>query len=240
MQTRVEDPSDRVIMRFRGRLVDYLCDIAPEVYKPFIHQDKHNNKVLYCEVMNVIYGTMKAAILFYKKLNKDLNELGFECNPYDPCVMNRNINGVQQTVVFHVDDVKASCINKQENETLIEFLKKKYEIEGLPGLKVNRGKEHDFLGMKLDFSKKGKVIIDMKKYVSELIVFSKKHAKDNKSKTPASDWLFQVRDDSKKLDKERKEFFSHGSSKGIIFMQKSKTRHQHSYSIFKHKSDRSR
>ena len=54
---------------------------------------------------------------------------------------------VQQTAVFHVDDVKASCVNKQENEILIEFLKKKHEIEGLPGLKVNRGKEHiiDFL-----------------------------------------------------------------------------------------------
>ena len=43
-----------------------------------------------------------------------------------------------------MDDVKASCINKQENETLIEFLKKKNEIQGLLGLKVNRGKEHDF------------------------------------------------------------------------------------------------
>ena len=43
----------------------------------------------------MIYGTIKAAILFYKKLNKDLNELGFEYNHYDLCVMNRNFNRFQ-------------------------------------------------------------------------------------------------------------------------------------------------
>ena len=51
------------------------------------------------------------------------------------------------------------------------------KIESFPGLKVTRGKEHDFLGIKLDFSKKGKVIIGMKKNVSELLGFSKKLCK---------------------------------------------------------------
>ena len=92
----------------------------------------------------------------------------------------------------------------------------------MPGLKVNRGKEHNFLGMKLDFSKKGKLIIDMKKYVSELLDFSKKCVKDNKSKTPASDWLFQVRDDSKKLDKERKEFFHTAVAKALFLCKRAR------------------
>ena len=106
VQTRVEDPSNRVMMRFSGRLVDYSCSIAPEVHESFVNKDKNNGKVFHCEVMNVIHRTVKAAILFHEKLNKDSNELGFECDPHDPGFVNRNINGVQQTAAFHVNDVK--------------------------------------------------------------------------------------------------------------------------------------
>ena len=34
--------------------------------------------------------------------------MGFEVNPYDPCVANRDVNGSQCTVVWHVDDLKVS------------------------------------------------------------------------------------------------------------------------------------
>ena len=34
--------------------------------------------------------------------------MGFEVNPYDPCVANKDINGSQMTVTWHVDDLKVS------------------------------------------------------------------------------------------------------------------------------------
>ena len=90
IQTRVEDPDDKVIMRMRGRLAEYLEMIAPEIYSPYIVMEK-GRKVLYCEAQTAIYGMLKATLLFYKKLRKDLENFGFVFNEYDACVANRYI-----------------------------------------------------------------------------------------------------------------------------------------------------
>ena len=65
-----------------------------------IHYDKIKKKA--------IYGTMNAALLAYKKLARLLNEIGMEMNPYDPCVVNCMVNGKQQTVTWHIDDLNIS------------------------------------------------------------------------------------------------------------------------------------
>ena len=31
---------------------------------------------------------LRAALLLYRKLHRDLEEMGFKVNPYDPCVAN--------------------------------------------------------------------------------------------------------------------------------------------------------
>ncbi len=36
--------------------------------------------------------------MFYRKLVVDLENAGFKLNPYDPCVVNKTINGTQMTV----------------------------------------------------------------------------------------------------------------------------------------------
>ena len=57
--------------------------------------------------MNVaIYGTLKAALLLWKKLSSSLKQSDFVINPYDWCVANKQINGTQYTIVWHVDDLK--------------------------------------------------------------------------------------------------------------------------------------
>ena len=43
--------------------------------------------------------------MFYQKLLKDLEKIGFKSNPYDPCVTNKEVNGSQFTVVWHVGDL---------------------------------------------------------------------------------------------------------------------------------------
>ena len=54
-----------------------------------------------------------AALLFYRKFRKDLEDIGFVFNPYDPCVANRIISSKQQTVRFHVDDLMSSHVDKK-------------------------------------------------------------------------------------------------------------------------------
>ena len=55
--------------------------------------------MLYVRALNAIYGIMKAALLFYQKFVGDLMTIGFELNPYEPCVANKTINGKQITLV---------------------------------------------------------------------------------------------------------------------------------------------
>ena len=67
IQTRVDNPKDRVIIRMRVVVVDWLVKAAPEVYRPFVTNDKKGNKVLLVECWNTIYGTMIAGLLYYRK-----------------------------------------------------------------------------------------------------------------------------------------------------------------------------
>ncbi len=54
--------------------------------------------MLYVKLDKALYGLLKSALLFYKKLVTELESLGFKLNPYDPCVANHVINRKKQTV----------------------------------------------------------------------------------------------------------------------------------------------
>ena len=61
---------------------------------------------------------------------------------------------------------------------------------------VNRGDVHDYLGMDLSYSQKGKLYVSMIKYLKK--VFTASPAKiTTAAANPASDHLFEVRDESK-------------------------------------------
>ena len=54
--------------------------------------------MLYVRLSKPLYGMLKAALMFYKRLRFDLEEMGFVINPYDPCVVNMMVNGAQINV----------------------------------------------------------------------------------------------------------------------------------------------
>ena len=61
------------------------------LYTKFVTVD-NGQYVLYVYILKALYGLIKSALLFYKKLVKVLKEIGFNLNPYDPCVVNRIVN----------------------------------------------------------------------------------------------------------------------------------------------------
>ena len=69
--------------------------------------------------------------------------MGFEVNPYDPCVANNTINGSQMTVTWHVDDLK---ISHKESTEVKNFIRALWGIYG-DNLSVTREKNHLYLGM---------------------------------------------------------------------------------------------
>jgi hypothetical protein len=65
-----------VIVCIRGPLVDILVSIAPDVYGPYVSTNKADQKVLLVQCLNAVYGTMVAALLYYKKFVKSLTKQG--------------------------------------------------------------------------------------------------------------------------------------------------------------------
>ena len=153
--------NERVMMKMTGILVDMLVQLNPDLYGSHVAFEK-GKKLLYVQVLRAIYGMLQAALLWYKKFREDLEKKGFKFNPYDPCVANRMVDGSQHTILFHVDDIKCSHKNKEVNDEFARWLEKEYGKFG--NVKSHRGRTHDYLGMKLDFSTEGQVIIDTVSY----------------------------------------------------------------------------
>ena len=45
-----------------------------------------------------LYGMMLSSLLCYRHFQKNIEKIGFEINPYDVCVANRQVNGTQQII----------------------------------------------------------------------------------------------------------------------------------------------
>ena len=62
-----EKKGERTIMKIRGLLVDWLCEIDPVLYLPFVVYEK-GIKTLYLRVLKAIDGMLKVGLLWYRKL----------------------------------------------------------------------------------------------------------------------------------------------------------------------------
>jgi hypothetical protein len=63
-------------------MLERLVEITPDVYKDFVTTDKKGTKQLIVKCMNaMIYGSMVANLLYYRKFSKSLTDNGSEFNP---------------------------------------------------------------------------------------------------------------------------------------------------------------
>jgi hypothetical protein len=108
---------------------------------------------------------LRDSLLFWNLLTSRLVLWGFVINPYDWCVANKMIDGKQCTTMWHVDDLKVSHVNKSVNTTIIGMINNEFGKEA--PLTITRGGIHDYLGMTLGYSEKGKVKIKMLDYVEK-------------------------------------------------------------------------
>ena len=77
----------KILMLLRGKLAEMMVKIDPSLYRKYVTFSQKG-------------GMLRAALLFYKRLRSDLKDMGFEVNPYDPCVANKMVNGKQMTVCW--------------------------------------------------------------------------------------------------------------------------------------------
>ena len=178
-------------MRLDGILAELMVKIAPRIYRKFITVNAKGKPVLYVQLEKAVYGMVKSALLFYRKLVADLTSLGFEINPYDPCVANKIINGKQITICWHVDDLFIGHVDPNVVTTFLDWLAQRYNTDDKK-LNIVRGHKHDYLDMILDFSTAGKVNIDMIPYIQKVINNFPEKITGVQS-TLAGDRLFHVR-----------------------------------------------
>ena len=163
---------------------------------------------------------LEASMLWYKKLRGDLEEQGFEFNPYDGCIANRMKNGKQHTIRFHVDDLLSSHMDPKVNDEFLEWLKEKYG--NIKPVKATRGKVHKYLGMTLDFRKKGKLKIRMDDYIKRMLEeFPIKFEKGQIAVTPAGVDLLSA-GKGKKLDDNFREIFHTFIAKGLFVSKRAR------------------
>ena len=85
-------------------------------------------------------------------------------------------------------------------------------------LTIVRGKVHEYLGMTINFSTKGKVRFSMIDYIQN-ILDKLPVDMDGKNSTAAANFLFDMNEDCERLDGETFEFFHHNTAK-LLFLCK--------------------
>jgi hypothetical protein len=194
------DMDDFTLLKLVGDIVDIMCKVNPS-YNEFVVIE-NNKKVLYLRLLKALYGcvSVRSALLWYELFKGTLEDMGFELNPYDQCVANKSINGNQCTIVWYVDDTKISHVDPDVVSKVILKIEERFGK-----MSVTRGKEHEFLGMKINFNEDRTVrISNMSSYVEEAIKqFPETILK--RASTPANKNLFIIDEDSAVLQQSKVE-----------------------------------
>ena len=92
------DMDELVHVRFQGEMVDKLLGIDHDLYTSYVTVEK-GERVMYVELLKVLYRILWGARLFWEKLQAKLvNDWGFTPNRYDSCMVNKKVDGKQLTM----------------------------------------------------------------------------------------------------------------------------------------------
>jgi hypothetical protein len=124
------------------------------------------------------------------------------------------IDDKQITIQFHVDNLKISHMKQSVIDSELKDLNEEFGTTQKP-LAATTGLIHDYLGITIDYSEKGKVKFTMYDYLKDIL---DKMPKDmnGTAPTPASDNLFDADDDSPQLNKKEAGFF-HRTTARLLF-----------------------
>ena len=143
------DNDEETIMLLKGKLAELLVQVEPSLYRKYVITSTKGEPMLYVKLHKALYGLLRSALLFYRKLSRQLVDHGFTINKYDPCVATKNIptssstaliarannlrygkdksnstftveDSHQQTVVWHVDDLMLTHIDPEENNKFVK------------------------------------------------------------------------------------------------------------------------
>ena len=162
---------------------------------------------------------LESSLLYYKKFKGDIETIGFEVNPYDPCVANRMIGGTQHTICWHVDDLKSSHKDSKVNDEFLVWLTELYGK--VAPVKATRGPRHDYLAIFLEYKDNGTVVADMAYYIKKMIEEFPDKLR-NGVLCPWTERLFKVDEKSAKLSEEKAKTFYTFVMKGMFVCKRAR------------------
>ena len=70
--------------------LDYLVvKVAPTISRKYVIMSSKGNPILYVQIQKVLYGVLRSALLFYRKLEKGIEAFGLQISTYNLCVETR-------------------------------------------------------------------------------------------------------------------------------------------------------
>ena len=199
------DMDPGIYMRIEGAMAELLMEIDYDMYHPHMVMEKEK-PVIYVELLKALYGTLRAARLFWETLSGKLQEWGFTLNAYDSCVANKQVDGHQCTITWHVDDLKISHVDGNVVRSIIQKIQDTFGQHS--ELSMHIGKRHDYLGMILDFTTPGILEIDMSDYIQVILQDTPTNLRGT-SMVPAAKHLFTTRSDAPEISSQEQELFHH-------------------------------
>ena len=184
-------------------LVDLYLEMDPSA-RSKVTVGRDGRKKLYTRMNKALYGHMRSGRLFYEHISDTLAKMGFVCNPDELCVWNRDVNGKQMTVVLYVDDLKVSFHTQEGIDEFILGLEKTYGA-----LEPKKGKVFDYCGITLDYTTEGVCRLSTTKYIKEALETFRSTGRMVKkgAKTPARVNLFEIREETDKLEEKLRKVF---------------------------------
>ena len=168
---------------------------------------------LLCTLDKALYGLVQSAKLWYDKLIGVLETFGYVRSSIDPCVLNKMCDGVQCTLLIHVDDILALCSRESVLTDLYTALLGVFEQ-----VSSKTGDSLSYLGMVLEFGDH-RVTITMGGYVDVMLSDFGDVAEVT---TPALGDLFEIYSDSPDLEADELKFFHTSVAKLLYYTMRVK------------------
>jgi hypothetical protein len=199
----------KVHMRIDATLAAILAKLDP-TYEKYINV---KGEVI-VELDKALYGCVESASLWYAQLSSFLiNDLDFTANIHDPCVFNMvDAHGKQVTIVLHVDDMFITCETKDTIAHVLAAIDERY-----PETTMSFGPKVAFLGMSMDFTRRGECEITMNGMCDEIV---NSCGVEGVATSPAMGTLFEVDPNKTPLDNTAKQEWFHSYVAKLLYLAK--------------------
>ena len=82
-----------VLMIMEGRMTELMAMTESKIYREYVTKNSKRKSILYVKLQQGLYKMLKDTFLFYTNLLSNLFAQGFMPTPYDPCKVNKIVDG---------------------------------------------------------------------------------------------------------------------------------------------------